>query len=152
MRSLIGAICVLGMLVACITPIDQELGEPKRLIVIEGFIDDGFGPHEIKVSSISKFASAADGGGIRRLDASVTVFDDLGNSFQATRETVINESLINLGHPAAGSFLCIHGLSTSEGTTNYMTSSDFRGVPGRSYSLEVVLDDGIVCRSEFQKL
>jgi len=152
MRAILKLICLFG-LSSCITPIDQDLDDPAPLVVIEGFIDDDFGPHEIQISTLTKFASAANGGGITRLDASVRVFDDLGNSFLTRREDLIREGLRNAAPPTLGNgSRCVPELTTTEVTTNYHTSSSFRGIPGRSYGLEVVLDNGTVFRSDLQLL
>jgi len=139
---------------SCITPLDEDVDEAVPLLVIEGFIDDDFGPHEIRVATLAKFASAGEGGGINRLDASVRVFDDLGNSFELTRETVILEQLLLSRSSTGGTGGdCANVLvDFVEGTSNYKTADDFRGVPGRSYGLEVVLKDGRVYRSDLQVL
>ncbi len=131
----------------CISPVDQDLGQPLNILVVEGFIDDDFGPHEIDVSLLANFGSIAEGGNKRPVEAQVRIFDDLGNSFPLRRETLIREEIFN-----ADAMTCLPGLSNQEFTTNYMTSSTFRGVAGRSYGLEVILTNGTVYRSNMQLL
>ncbi len=131
----------------CVNPLERDVGQPLNILVVEGFIDDDFGPHEIEVSLLSNFASIAEGGNKRPVDAEVRIFDDLGNSVALTRETFIREDLFN-ANPQG----CAPAVTTLEITTNYMTPATFRGVVGRSYALEVILTNGEVYRSNLQQL
>jgi len=131
----------------CISPVDRDVEQPLNILVVEGFIDDDFGPHEIEVSLLANFASIAEGGNKRPVEADVRIFDDLGNSFPLTRETFIREDLFNPNPPG-----CSAAVGELEVTTNYMTSSTFRGIPGRSYALEVITSDRTVYRSNLQEL
>ncbi len=132
----------------CISPIEQDLDEPLKILVVEGFIDDDFGPHEVQISMIAKFASAANGGSIERVDANVRIFDDLGNSFPLRRRTEERIDLFNRC-PEVG---CLQGVSRTEVISNYLTSPDFRGVAGRSYTLEIQLNDGSLYLSKSQRI
>ena len=128
-KNFIPILSLLAGLSNCISPVDRDIEQPLNILVIEGFIDNDFGPHEIEVSLLANFASIADGGNKRPVDADVRIIDDLGNSFQLTRETFIREDLFNPNPPG-----CSASVGEIEVTTNYMTESTFRGMPGRSYA------------------
>lgn len=104
--------------------------------MVEGFIDDDYGPHEIQVSYTSTFGGVLDGGQTRRLDASVMIYDDLGNVIRLEREFGVREDLWSSCLPD-----CCTSVSQMNFETNYFTPADFRGTPGRSYTLEVILED-----------
>lgn len=148
----------------CVVPIDREIPELQEdVIVIEGFIDDDFGPHEIQVSALTPFASVAEGGGTRRLDAKVVIFSEDGEAIELERERGIREDLVSAtrigGSPISENcppqsrscgYACVGEVNF---TTNYLTPSTFRGEPGKSYSIEVILDNSDKkYRSDFQTI
>ncbi len=138
---------ILVCLLQCVSPLEIDQERPEDILIVEGFIDDDFGPHEIEVSLLALFAGVTEGGERRRVDANVRIVDDLGNTTQLAREDFIREELQSAPGPGCGPFI-----NMQPATTNYMTPPDFRGVAGRSYSLEVELRDGTLYKSRFQEL
>lgn len=136
-------------LLGCVTPVeDYEPESTQQILVVEGFIDNDFGPHEIEISFISPFAGIQEGGAKRVIDnADVTLIDDLGNYIQLEAQTLVEDELFN-----ADPMGCTPGIAPRTANTNYFTPADFRGVVGRSYFLEIVLINGITYRSTLQTL
>lgn len=135
----------------CVVPLENSPGAVQDIVVIEGFIDDDFGPHQVKVTAIAPFVSIQEGGAIRRLDAVVKIFDDLGNVTELSRITSQRTELFPT--PPNGGVCGIPGIRSYEVQSNYLTPPSFRGVPGRSYSLEVEIDElDKTYRSSFVKL
>lgn len=152
-----------SLCIQCIVPIEDNPGAVQDVVVIEGFIDDDFGPHEISVSAISPFASIQDGGATRRLEAEVKLFDDAGNVIPLERETGLREDIgvPPLGAPCippqceciASTRSCAGCILRTNFASNYFTPETFRGDPLRSYSLEVTIaESGKTYRSEFQRM
>ena len=48
---------LLSFISSCIDPIELEISEEKRILVVEGFISTGPGPHRIKLSKNAKFGN-----------------------------------------------------------------------------------------------
>ncbi|MEM8938587.1 MAG: DUF4249 domain-containing protein [Bacteroidota bacterium] len=127
------------LLYGCINPADFSPGDPQDILIVEGFIDNDYGPHEITVSFVTTFAGVLDGGGNRRImDAEVTIIDDLGNYTSLENQSLMIEDLFN-----ANPMGCSPAIGTKQITTNYMTPEDFTGVVGRSYVLEIRLSDKV---------
>ena len=108
-QLLIWTLIVLG----CTEPIELEFESDRTYLVIDGFITNEFGPHEINVTTTAPFVNDDISLPPRVRGALVTITDDLGNM-----ETLSE---------------------TPEGL--YLTSSTFRGIPGRTYTLDVNMQD-----------
>lgn len=130
-RTLVSILVIAG----CVSPLEYDI-EPQDILVVEGFIDDDYGPHEIQVSFISSFGGVLDGGQVQRLDASIVLYDDIGNVIPLEREFGVREDLWNVCPPG-----CCSAVGEFNFETNYFTPEDFRGIPGRSYTIEVILDN-----------
>ncbi len=129
----------------CISPLELDQKAPEDILIVEGFIDDDFGPHEIEVSLLSLFAGVTEGGERRRVVADVRIVDDLGSAVRLIREEFVRVELVAL--PGCNPFI-----NMQPSATNYLTPEDFRGEAGRSYSLEVELDDGRLYKSVPEQL
>jgi hypothetical protein len=100
----------------------DNLDSGKKIPVIQGSINNGPGPYEVTLSWASPFGS-------QQMDpiedATVSIYDDNGNQEQLTMSTP--------GH--------------------YNTSkNDFAGIPGRTYTLHVILSNGDIYESIPTKL
>ncbi|MEL7004280.1 MAG: DUF4249 domain-containing protein [Bacteroidota bacterium] len=140
---LIVSVALLGN---CVSPADIPLSEVPPLLVVEGFITDDFGPHEIRVTRLARFAGIRDGGSIEQVDASVSITDDLGNSVQLLRQNLQRKEIFN-DPPEA----CVPNVTFAQVITDYRTPDSFKGEVGRSYTLEIETD-GRVYRSEPQTI
>lgn len=109
------------LLSSCVTPFDVKTDFHQE-IVVQGMITDQPGPYLIK---ISKTLSLNDELGKADVisGATVTIYDDLGNS-----ETLRENS-----------------------PGNYSTNS-FQGVVGRSYWIKIIVDEGNIYQSSVEKL
>lgn len=102
------------MAIACTDEIIFDSGVAKDHMVVDGFITDRPGPHHIVISRAASFRSVLNGGEEPPIEkATVMVKDDL-------------ENVINLREMEPG---------------NYITPASFTGVPGRTYTLHIILDD-----------
>lgn len=130
------------VLTGCVVPVDFNPIEPRDILIVEGFIDNDFGPHEIEVSFLSTYAGILEGGSKRFVDAEVFIIDDLGTYTQLNNEPQIVEQLYNLADltPTDG---CDPGIDTILVTSNYFTPPSFKGVVGHSYRLEIVTQNQI---------
>lgn len=133
----------------CVTPVeDYDPDSTQQILVVEGFIDDDFGPHEFEISFISPFAGIQEGGAKRVIDnAEVVIIDDLGNYTPLEAETLFEDELFN-ANPQG----CTPAINPRQASTNYFTPADFRAEAGRSYILEIVLINGVTYRSTLQTL
>lgn len=147
MNTIIRVLVCLLAITGCVSPLEYDI-EPQDILVVEGFIDDDYGPHEIQISYTSTFGSVLEGGQTRRLDARVTIYDDLGNVTNLERTFGARDDLWNSCPPG-----CCPTLGEIDFATNYFTPEHFKGIPGRSYSLEVTLKDiGKTYRSTPQRM
>ena len=133
------------LLSTCVSPADIEPGEFDPILVVEGFITDDFGPHEIRVTRVTRFAGVTDGGGIRRVEASLSIIDDQGNETPLIQRNLVRKEIFN--EPPG----CFPNLAFVEGPSNYMTPDDFRGEVGRTYTLQIIVGDQVY-RSEPQTI
>ena len=130
-------ISVLILLAGCINPIDIQPSDFENYLVVQGFIDDDYGPHNIRISRVARFAGTRDGGSIRREeDAQVRIVDQDGQITTLERLPVIEKRM------ASG---C--GLEFVEVITDFQTPDTFRGEVGSTYVLEIITRDDQVYRS-----
>lgn len=142
MKNLNGLLGMLALaLYGCITPLEYDAQISVDVLVVEGHIDTDYGPHEVQISYLAKYAGVLDGGFKELPDSRVQLFDDVGNVVDLTSEIIIREEFDCSG---AGAF---------EVRTNYFTSPAFRGIEGRSYWLEIEVEEsGKVYRSLMQTM
>ncbi len=134
-------------LIGCITPVGIEPSEFEPILVVEGFINDDYGPHPFKITRLARFAGVTDGGVIQRVDnATVNIYDDLGNVVNLSRKSVIRKEVFNDGAP-----FCVPAVAFVSVQTDFMTPTDFKGEIGRTYTLEIIIDSQTY-RSEPQKI
>ena len=122
-------------MLTCVSPVDITPSGFNESLVVEGFITDDFGPHEIEITRITRFAGVLDGGNIKRVDALVHIIDDEGNRVQLVRNNVIIKEIFN--EPPG----CNPNLAFPEVQTRYLTPAWFKGEVGRTYTLEIVIGD-----------
>lgn len=128
-------IILLWAISACVSPVDIQPSDFESSLVVEGFITNDFGPHNIEITRLARFASVLEGGSIERVNAIVNIIDDLGNRTPLFRESVIRKELFN--EPPG----CNPNLAFPTVTTRFRTPADFRGEVGRTYILEILVDD-----------
>ncbi len=143
---LLCSLVALTLQFSCVNPLELNTEEPAEILIVEGFIDNDFGPHEIEITWLARFGSVADGGNRRRADAEVAIFDDLGQSTPLERIFFERDQVFNVPP------ICSPEVGFVPSSTNYLTLASFRGVPGRSYRLEIVLSNGKKYKSTFQEL
>lgn len=117
---------VLVGLMGCVDPYEVSLEEGPQLLTIEGMITSGPGPHTIKLTRSATYGSVFEGLIRPVVGATVIVRDDSG------LVTFLQENLEDRG--------------------NYLTSSDFSGEVGKTYTLQIQLNDGKVYTSLPEKL
>ncbi|MEL7002648.1 MAG: DUF4249 domain-containing protein [Bacteroidota bacterium] len=129
----------------CTSPVDIAPGGFTPSLVVEGFISDDVGPHEIRITRIGKFTNVLRGGAIERVEASVNIIDDVGNRIPMERREVVRKDIFN--NPPG----CAPSVALVTVRTNYLTPDDFQAQLGRTYTLEIIVDDQIY-RSEPQTI
>ncbi len=121
---------------SCISPADIDLGEVNPSLVVEGFITDQAGPHEIIISRVAPFAGVLQGGIIERIkDAEVSLIDDLGNVTPLETVNLIKKEVFN-SNPMG----CSPAVTFVEGPSDFRTPEGFRGVVGRTYTLQIIVE------------
>ena len=122
---------------SCISPVDVGTASFVPYMVVEGFITDEPGPHEIRISRVTKFAGVRQGGALQIVrDADVQIIDDQGNITPVNRQLIIRKEVFN-GSEFGG---CLPTLAFLEAYTNYLTPEGFKGEVGRTYTLEIQVD------------
>lgn len=109
-------------LVACIEPFDAKVPDGDRPLVVDGLITDQPGPYEVQVYRSAQLNNPYD----QRewsSGATVTLFDDEGNS----------EQLV-------------------EATPGHYHTATTQGVVGRSYYIQIMTEDGTTYESSQEKL
>ena len=112
---------LITILIACEDVVIVDLPESEQLLVVEGWIYDSPGPQSVQLSRSVPFYSESSPAPIS--GATVAILDNLGNQFGLTEESP--------------------GL--------YQTDSSVVGVVGRSYSVEILIEESTY-QSEFELL
>ena len=114
------------MLANCITGIDygKANADQEQLVVFGGFTD-GPGPHRLRLTRPSDYEKQIF---LPVKNATVTLSDDAGNQYPYVF------------------------VNPSNNNNSYYELSNVRGVPGRSYSLNIVLSTGIRYQSRSEKM
>ena len=105
----IKSLIILMIVSGCIEPVEIKTPEDKAVLVVEGYITDDFGPHSIRISRSAQYGSVFDGIVQKIRNATIAVRDSDGTTVFLTE--------------------------TSPG--EYSTPGTFRGVAGKSYSLQI---------------
>ena len=122
----------------CIRPLDQEPDDFVDYLVVEGFINDDYGPHDLTITRISKFADVFDGGVILPIDADVIIRDQFGVETPVERGVIEKKELFGE---------CPGGLRLVEVKTVHKTPASFKGEISNTYVLEIQVD-GKIYRSD----
>lgn len=109
-------------------------------MVVEGFITDSYGPHNIRITRITKFAGVLDGGVFNVEEADVRIIDQNGQSTKLNRIYVTEKRI-----GACGSVFATV-------LTDYRTPANFKGEIGAFYTLEFVTNEGAIYRSNPQEM
>lgn len=116
---------LISFLSACVTPLDFEVAEPEKTIVVDGFISDLPGPHLIQITYMAPFRRVSDGG---------TVYPVKGADVEVISESGSRIQLIEI----------------RDG--RYETPPVFQGIAGDKYQLRIVTADGVQIESAFHEL
>lgn len=134
---------------SCIVSLENDHELNEDILVVEGFIDNDFGPHEIKVTYLAQFAGILEGGEVRRVEASVAIVDEFGNRTDLIRES----GTIRYLAADVGLQSCTPIFKSRDFQTNYLTPATFRGEPGVAYLIEIADDrTGKMYRSSFTRM
>lgn len=133
---------VITLLSTCITRLDVEPSEVDNVLVVQGFINDDFGPHDFRITRLAKFAGTFDGGSVRIIEnAKVRIIDQNNIATPVERMPAIRRDF------GGG---C--GLVFVEVITDYRTPESFKGEIGSTYTLEIITEEGEAYRSEPQTM
>ncbi len=106
---------------ACIDPFKGEIIEGEQLLTVEGMVTSGPGPHTIKL----------------------TRSDTYGSVFQGLIRPVTGATVIVRDDTGAVTFFA----ESSEERGSYNSPASFSAIVGRSYTLQIQLNDGTVYTS-----
>ncbi|MBO0931589.1 DUF4249 domain-containing protein [Fibrella aquatilis] len=106
---------LIGAVFACVTPYQPDTKSlPDKLLIVDGYITDLPGPHQVMLSYTANFTNASTN--YRVSGATVYVTDSAGK----------RQDFLEVGYR----------------TGVYRTSADFQGTRGNTYQLNIVLTDG----------
>ena len=143
---------IVGMtcLTSCIDPLNIDPGGVQDYLVVQGFINDDFGPHKIRITRVVQFSGSRTGGEVRIVDdAEVNIVDQNGNKTPLKRVSLMKKELIP---PRPPTVPCIPRLTFVRIKTDYQTPEDFKGQVGNTYTLEITTKEGATYRSEPQTM
>ncbi len=135
---------------SCISPVNIDPDTPSNALVVDGFITTDFGPHEISLSRLTRFASTLEGGTIfPEDDAVVFITDDQGNRVDLTRKETVRKEISNVCPPGIP---CCNPVAFFFPTTAfpYTTPETFRAEVGRTYVLNIIVRGGLTYQSSPQ--
>jgi hypothetical protein len=122
---LLAFLASLLVLSGCIDPIDFEVGEADRQLVVEGLVTEGWGPHEVRLTRTATFTQGHTA--IRPPERGALVIIETSSGQEVT-----------LWEQASGRYVAPQGM--------------IEGIPGESYKLRVVLADGTVYSSALETM
>ena len=125
---------LLTLIYGCIDPIELDISEELRILVVEGFISTGPGPHQIKLSKGAKFGDILNALIKSEVGADVWIRDNDGN---VTFLTEVSPGTYLT--PDHGNITFIDEVR-SEGT--YFTPDDWRAELHKSYTLNIITGAG----------
>lgn len=114
------------ILYGCIDPYEVSIEDGPQLLTIDGMISSGPGPHTVKLTRSATYGSVFEGLIRPVAGATVIVRDETGKVVFLTED--------------------------NENRGNYLTSEEFSGEVGRTYTLQIQLLDGKVYTSLPEKL
>jgi hypothetical protein len=115
------ALMLIPAVSGCIDPIDLDVGDPQRSLVVEGVVREGPGPHRVILSQSGAFAAGIEA--LRPRITGATVVVEVGDGTEVVLEELASPVLYE--SPAGALF----------------------GEVGQSYALRIELRDGTVYRS-----
>jgi len=124
LRLIFGLAILIFMHQACIDALDRETDIAAKLLVVEGNISTGPGPHLVKLSRSAKYGSIIDDSVQPESRATVTFRDETGEV----------------------------ELLEEDRDGEYYTSTDFSAQVGKTYTLQVTLADGTEYISNPEKI
>lgn len=125
-------------LASCISPIDVDSELEDNFLVVDGFITDQFGPHEITLSRAAKYGGTVIGGTIFPIfDAKVTIIDANNTITPLFPDDTTRKEFV----------LFFPGVIYHQVKTPYRTPRNFRAEIGNTYKLQIVTSNGKVYES-----
>ena len=148
----VGLLVLFLTFLTCLSPIDINPSDFEDFVVVQGFIDDDFGPHEIRITNVAQFSGTATGGNVTIIDgATVKIIDQNGVETPLRRLSLERKELI-LPDPPYPTVPCTPWLSFANIKTDYLTPETFKGEIGNAYTLEILTREGKRYRSEPQTI
>ena len=138
---------IAAILGGCVSPVDIEPAEFDDYLVVEGFITDDYGPHQIEITRVARFAGVRDGGAITIAEVNARLIDQNGLSIALARNRVMRKEVFN-----ANPMGCTPAVTFVEVETHYFTPEDFKGEIGNTYTLEITTPEGERYLSEPQTI
>jgi len=128
---------VFGLLMAsCIDPIDTNIDREVNVLIVEGAITTGSGPHKIRLSRSAQYGGVLVGSSVLPVNnALVVIRDSDGYTFPLTEGTFIfpKPRPPAIGAPGKETFL----------TGVYQTADDFSAEIGKTYTLLISTPTGL---------
>jgi len=125
---------------SCIDPIDTEVDREVNILIVEGAITTGPGPHKIRLSRSAQYGGIVVGSSIRPvIKASVFIRDSHGN------RVTLTEEIFSFFDPPSNRII-------SHNTGVYSTANEFSAVVGNNYTLFITTANGIEYTSLPEKI
>jgi len=123
--------------VSCINPIETAIDTEANILIVEGAITSGRGPHKIRLSQSARYGNnVLEGSVLPVTNASVIIRDSDGNNFWLTEEEFRFVAFRPPAWPNAdGQETYLTGV--------YATTNDFSAVAGKTYTLLITTREGI---------
>jgi len=126
----------LMFIVSCIDPLDINIDEEVNVLIVEGAITTGPGPHKIRLSRSARYGGIFDGAVLPVNRALVSIRDSDGNNFPLTEESFRFSSVPQPARPnAPGQETYLTGV--------YATTNNFSAIVGNTYTLLIRRANGI---------
>jgi len=144
--SRIGSIFLLALLIAsCVDPLDVTIDEEVNVLIVEGAITTGPGPHKVRLSRSARYGLGNFGGSVLPVSgASVVIRDSEGNNYSLTEETFIFPKPRPPAIGDAGKEVHLTGV--------YAVPNNFSAVVGNTYTLLITTKEGIEYTSLPEKI
>jgi len=128
---------LLMFFVSCIDPINIDIDSDLGILIVEGAITTGRGPHKIRLSQSARYGNNVFEGSVLPVtNASVIIRDSDGNNFLLTEEDFRFVAFRPPAWPNAdGQETYLTGV--------YATTNDFSAVAGETYTLLITTREGI---------
>ncbi len=139
----------LTWLLGCVTPLTDIVTEDPVVLVVEGFITDEPGPHEVQVTFFNPINPNQRP--LNGLPQALVSVIEVETGAATTLERRLERRRQYYPPDIPGPPVCFIPPFYHEGLTPYLTPSSFQGVVGNSYYLEIKFG-GEVFRSEAQRI